>query len=109
MLAEDTNGELLIIEIQNNRELDYFHRMLYGVSKAITGYIGLGDAYSNVRKVYSINIVYFDLGQGKDYVYHGKTFFRGLHVPEDVLQLSVRQKSYLQAKKLVIYFQNIMS
>ena len=102
MLAEDTNGELLIIEIQNNRELDYFHRMLYGVSKAITGYIGLGDAYSNVRKVYSINIVYFDLGQGKDYVYHGKTFFRGLHVPEDVLQLSVRQKSYLQAKKPVI-------
>lgn len=59
MLAEDTNGELLIIEIQNNRELDYFHRMLYGVSKAITGYIGLGDAYSNVRKVYSINIVIF--------------------------------------------------
>lgn len=43
MLAEDTNGELLIIEIQNNRELDYFHRMLYGVSKAITDYIGLGD------------------------------------------------------------------
>lgn len=53
--------------------------------------------------------LYFDLGQGKDYVYHGKTFFRGLHVPEDVLQLSVRQKSYLQAKKPVIYFQNIMS
>ena len=109
MLAEDTNGELLIIEIQNNRELDYFHRMLYGVSKAITGYIGLGDAYSNDRKVYSINIVYFDLGQGKDYEYHGKTFFRGLHVPEDVLQLSVRQKSYLQAKKPEKYFQNIMS
>lgn len=61
MLAEDTNGELLTIEIQNNRELDYFHRMLYGVSKAITDYIGLGDAYSNVRKVYYINIVYFEL------------------------------------------------
>ena len=99
MLAEDTNGELLIIEIQNNRELDYFHRMLYGVSKAITDYIGLGDAYSNVRKVYSINIVYFDLGQGKDYVYHGKTFFRGLHVPEDVLQLSVRQKELFVGKE----------
>ena len=26
-----------------------------------------------VRKVYSINIVYFTLGQEKDYVYHGKT------------------------------------
>ena len=100
MLAEDTNGELLIIEIPNNRELDYFHRMLYGVSRAITGYIGLGDAYSNVRKVYSINIVYLDLGQGKDYVYHGKTFFRGLHVPEDVLQLFVRQKELFAGKEM---------
>lgn len=85
--------------LTNNRELDYFHRMLYGVSKAITDYIGLGDAYSNVRKVYSINIVYLDLGQGKDYVYHGKTFFRGLHVPEDVLQLSVRQKELFVGKE----------
>ena len=64
MLVENTKGELMIIEIQNNRELDYFHRMLYGVSKTITEYIGLGDAYSKVRKVYSINIVYSDLGQG---------------------------------------------
>ena len=39
MLVEDTKGELLIVEVQNNRELDYFHRMLYGVSKTISEYI----------------------------------------------------------------------
>lgn len=65
----------MIIEIQNNRELDYFHRMLYGVSKTISEYIGLGDAYSEVRKVYSINIVYFDLGQGKVTCIMGKLCF----------------------------------
>ena len=75
MLVEDSKGRLLIIEVQNNRELDYFHRMLYGVSKTISEYINLGDDYEKVRKLYSINIVYFDLGQGKDYVYHGKTIF----------------------------------
>ncbi|NDV60681.1 Rpn family recombination-promoting nuclease/putative transposase, partial [Bacteroides sp. 519] len=72
MFAENSKGELVIIEVQNNRELDYFHRMLYGVSKAISEYISKGEFYSKVRKVYSINIVYFDLGQGKDYVYHGR-------------------------------------
>ena len=72
MLAEDSKGELIIIEVQNNRELDYFHRMLYGASKAITDYINEGQEYGVIRKVYSINIVYFELGQGKDYVYHGK-------------------------------------
>ena len=91
MLAEDSKGELIIIEVQNNRELDYFHRMLYGASKAITDYINERQEYGIIRKVYSINIVYFELGQGKDYVYHGKTTFKGIHY-NDVLQLSVRQK-----------------
>lgn len=91
MLAEDEDGELIIIEIQNSHEITYFHRMLYGVSKAITEYIDKGDSYERVRKVYFVNIVYFELGQGKDYVYHGKTEFKGLHEPHDLLKLSARQ------------------
>ena len=91
ILAESEKGELTIFEIQNNRELAYFHRILYGVSKVITDYINIGEDYEKVRKVYSINIVYFTLGQAKDYVYHGKTVFQGLHDPHDILKLSNRQ------------------
>ena len=91
ILAENEKGELTIFEIQNTRELTYFHRILYGVSKVITDYIDLGDDYDKVRKVYSINIVYFTLGQAKDYVYHGKTVFQGLHDSNDILKLSNRQ------------------
>lgn len=61
------------------------------MSKVITDYISLGDDYDKVRKVYSINIVYFSLGQAKDYVYHGRTVFQGLHEPHDILKLSNRQ------------------
>ena len=99
ILVEDAQGRLLIVEVQNNRELDYFHRMLYGVSKTISEYINLGDDYDKVRKVYSINIVYFDLGQGEDYIYHGKTEFRGLHNPHDILKLSVRQREMFVGKE----------
>ena len=91
ILAENEKGEFIIFEIQNTRELIYYHRMLYGVSKVITDNISLGDDYDKVRKVYSINIVYFTLGQAKDYVYHGKTMFQGLHQPDDILKLSNRQ------------------
>ena len=35
LLAENSKGELIIVEVQNNRELDYFLRMLYGVSKPL--------------------------------------------------------------------------
>ena len=99
MLVEDHKGRLLIIEVQNNHELDYFHRMLYGVSKTISEYINLGDDYDKVKKIYSINIVYFELGQGKDYVYHGKTIFRGLHDTNDILQLSARQRNIFIGKE----------
>lgn len=92
ILAEGERGELVIFEIQNSRELTYFHRMLYGVSKTVTDFIHLGEGYGKVRKVYSVNIVYFSIGQGKDYVYHGKTIFRGMHEEDDILHLSKRQQ-----------------
>ena len=38
-----------------------------GVSKVITDYIKIGQDYGNVKKMYSVNIVYFSIGQGYDY------------------------------------------
>lgn len=98
ILVENEKGELFIIVIQNTRELDYFHRMLYGASEMRVEYRNLRDIYREIRKIYSINIIYFDLGQGKDYVYHGKTFFRGIHDPDDVLKLSIRQREALAGR-----------
>ena len=91
ILAEDEEGELLLIEVQGESEYAYFQRILFGASKLVTEYINSGTNYDNVKKVYSINIVYFDLGQGKDFVYHGKTEFRGIH-DGDVLRLSTFQR-----------------
>jgi hypothetical protein len=71
ILTENSKNELIIIEIQNTYEIDYFHRMVYGTSKAVAEHLRLGQAYSEVKKVISINIVYFDLGQGQDYIYKG--------------------------------------
>ena len=99
ILTQNSRNELIVIEIQNTYEIDYFHRMNYGSSKAISENISLGESYSEVKKVISINIVYFDLGQGKDYIYRGGVTFEGLH-KKDILQLSPRQKDTFQ-KELV--------
>ena len=98
LLCENSKRELIIIEVQNERAYSYFHRMLYGTSKAVTEYIELGQDYELVRKVYSVNIVYFELGQGNDYVYHGKTDFRGIH-NGDVLLLSKKQRDMFNREK----------
>lgn len=97
ILVKNSHDELVIIEIQNENEYDYFHRMAYGTAKVLTEYISVGEPYKNIKKVYSINIVYFDLGQGEDYIYHGKTDFIGLHT-SDKLKLSTKQTELLGGK-----------
>ncbi|MEQ8972374.1 MAG: Rpn family recombination-promoting nuclease/putative transposase [Coleofasciculus sp. C1-SOL-03] len=92
ILAENDQGELILIEVQNNTEQDYFHRMLYGTARLITDFLEKGEPYGNVKKVYSVNVVYFSLGQGNDYIYKGILDFRGLHL-EDRLGLSINQQN----------------
>ena len=91
ILAHTTSNEIILIEMQADSQVDYFHRMLYGASKSIVENIKLGENYEAIKKVYVVNIVYFQLGQGSDYVYHGKTEFKGLHT-HDLLQLNESQK-----------------
>lgn len=91
ILVEDAKGELIIIEVQVEDQMDYLHRMLYGTAKLITEYMHESESYKNVKKVISVNILFFDLGQGKDYVYHGTTRLMGIH-EHDELALSQKQK-----------------
>jgi predicted transposase/invertase (TIGR01784 family) len=99
ILVEADDKEIVIIELQFDRQSDYFHRMLYGTSKVIVEYLYEGNAYAQVRKVYSINIVYFDLGAGDDYVYHGISNFKGLHTNSelrlDEIQKQIYNKSFV--------------
>ena len=92
--AKNSKGEIILVEIQQTRELDYLQRMLYGVAKAVTEHIGSGQTYEHVKKVYSINILYFDLGQGADYLYHGQTALTGVHTA-DTLQLTAYERDDL--------------
>ena len=92
ILTQNSKNELIVIEIQNTYEIDYFQRMAYGASKALTENFYLGQEYTEIKKVISINIVYFDLGQGQDYVCKGGTVFKGLH-QHDILTLSDKQQN----------------
>ena len=91
LLALMDDKAKVIIEVQNNTETAYFQRMIFGTSKVLCDYINKGQNYEHVSKVYSVNIVYFALGKGTDYVYHGKTEFRGIH-NGDILELNPFQK-----------------
>lgn len=95
LYAETASKEHIIIEIQNTRELDYLMRMLFATSKSVVEYIDLGNSYSTIKKVFSISIIYFELGSGDDYIYHGETKFIGMHTNTE-LQLTPAQKKILK-------------
>ena len=101
MMVKADDGELFIVEVQLTRDLYFMQRILYGTSKAITEHIRLGESYKNVKKVYSINILYFDLGTGKDFLYHGTTTFKGVF-QKDVLEVNKREKEYFDKEMAAV-------
>lgn len=95
--ARNSKDEIIIIEIQNTRELYYLERILYGVAKAITEHISLGETYYKVKKIYSISVLYFDIGKGNDYLYYGLNHFVGVHTG-DHLQVNVKERDAIVSR-----------
>ena len=82
LLVKGQNDVHFIIEVQYSDESHYLQRLLFGTAKLITEHIKIGEDFSKVKKVISISLLYFLLGEDSDatddYVYHGKTEFYGL-------------------------------
>ena len=87
LLVENTQHDLIIIEVQVKSEYDFFHRIAYGAAKLLTEYLEKGQAYKQIKKIISISITYFNLGLGSDYLYYGATNFVGMHT-NDTLALT---------------------
>ena len=101
--VKNAQGEVIIIELQYERESDYLQRLLYGTAKVITEHLSEGEPYSHVVKLISVSILYFDLGRGTDYIYKGNTTFRGLHT-HDELDLSAGQKALFRRNSVAELF-----
>lgn len=93
VLARNDNDkeEKIIIEVQTTSEWDYLSRILYGTSKVITEHLKEGDSYRNICKVISVSVVFFNIGEGEDYIYQGTTVFRGRHC-HDILKLNEQER-----------------
>jgi predicted transposase/invertase (TIGR01784 family) len=82
--AKIDDGELAIFEIQFADQIDFFGKILYASSKAIVEQISSGKKY-DIKKVYSINIAYFDLKVEREYLFHADMLcFRGRHYDEEI-------------------------
>jgi predicted transposase/invertase (TIGR01784 family) len=90
--------EIAIVEVQFAYEHDFFQRILFGASTAVCEQLQEGEKYEKIKKVYSVDIVYFPLGRGDDYIYHGSTTFTGMNTGK-LLALSPEQKKKFRKTK----------
>ncbi|MBL0686684.1 MAG: Rpn family recombination-promoting nuclease/putative transposase [Sulfurospirillum sp.] len=97
--VKNQNNEIVLIEIQYDREMDYMQRILYASSKAIVEHMKKAESYSKVTKIISISILYFDFGNGDDYIYKGTTNFIGLH-NKSLLKLNEDQEKLYKTSKV---------
>ena len=94
ILAQSFKDGVILIELQVDSELDYYHKLLYGVKKSFSERFKLSEHFKKINKVYSINVFNFKFGEGSDYLYHGKTAYRGVY-SNDTLVLNTNQfKNY---------------
>ncbi len=104
LLTVDDKGEYIIIEIQNEREVHYLERLLYGTSKLIVENLKLGETYKKISKVISISILYFTFGeQIDDYVYCGNTEFKGMHTQSPLILKRKEQETIKTIETKDIY------
>ena len=95
--AKNVKGEIILVEMRITRELYYRQRIVLGIPKALTEHNEFDLMYENAKKVYSINILYFDLGKGSDYLYHGKTVFTGVRT-NDRLEVNTKEADELRMR-----------
>jgi predicted transposase/invertase (TIGR01784 family) len=80
--AKIDGGELAVFEFQFLDQLDFFGKILFNACKAVVEQVSIGQQY-DIKKVFSVNVAYFDMGSGQDYVFRANlTEFKGIHFEE---------------------------
>ncbi len=78
LMIKDSKDRRMIVEIQHAAETHYFERMIFETSKTIVDNLEKGKYYGDIVKVISINILYFDLGEGDGDLYKGTIEFKDM-------------------------------
>jgi len=85
--AQIDNKEFAVFEIQFRESVDFFSRILFGTGKAIVEQVSAGEDLYDIKKIYSINIAYYNFDVKSEYLFSCKTDgFRGVHYPQELIK-----------------------
>jgi len=98
VLATNKGGEKIIVELHLTRYLYYLECILFGLGRTLSKYLQHDTERDAIRKVYSISVVFFDIGRGCDYLYiSSKNKFEGVNT-HDTLYLNSKEYNSIYLK-----------
>lgn len=74
LIVEDEDHNQYIVEIERQITTMFIHKAVFNTSRLIVDHVSSGANVFQVKKVFHITLLYFDLGEGS--LYHGKTIVK---------------------------------
>lgn len=75
LIVEDANGRKYIVEIDRSFSSVFLHKAAFNTSRLIVDTLEDSYDYSNIKKIYHINLLYEPPQAINGALYHGKTIF----------------------------------
>lgn len=86
LLVKDKDGEKFLIEVQWENEQLYFQWTLFETSPYLKDYLADPANSLDVKGIYCISVITFDMRHGEDYLYYGNNILSGVHY-QDILNI----------------------
>lgn len=101
LCVKNGQGDTILIRVHCDTQYDYLHKIFRAASGRRIGHPIDEISCPEIKKAVSVNIsMYFDPGEGSDYVYRGTTALVGshdrdlLHLPENELLLYLTKEAH---------------
>jgi predicted transposase/invertase (TIGR01784 family) len=99
LLVKNSKDELVIIEVLHCFSSAYLLNVLNGVSKLIKEISRKEKDNLHIKKIVSVNIIYFNFEHGEDYFYSGVTNFEGIY-KKDKLSLTKHEETIFKPEQI---------
>src|SRR5438045_2939757 len=76
VIVDDQHGHKYIVEIDRSYTSMFLHKACFNSSRLIVDSLSKAEDYSTIKKVFHINLLYFQYSDLQAPLYHGKTIFK---------------------------------
>ena len=100
--ATNSKDEIILVEIWLEHKMSFLERVFNSSQFNVESCYN-NSKYDDVKKVYSINIIYFNLGHGSDYLYHGTNRFVGVNTGDTLVINEKESRGFKHPKNANIF------